>query len=101
MEDEKDAAAHEQQKSRTDKIVELLRDSEKSAGELVTALGLEQSNVSQHLARLREKHILIARKQGIGVFYSVRDPKLFQVLDLLPEYFYEHLGEIQQIMRQL
>lgn len=83
------------------RIIELLRDGEKSAGELVTALGLEQSNVSQHLARLREKNILVARKQGIGVFYGIRDPKLFQVLDLLREYFHEHLSEIQGMMRQL
>jgi ArsR family transcriptional regulator len=83
------------------RIVELLRDGEKSAGDIVAALRLEQSNVSQHLARLREKTIVTARREGAVVFYCVRDPRLYKVLDVLRDYFYDHLNEIREMARDL
>jgi DNA-binding transcriptional ArsR family regulator len=83
------------------KILEYLRQGEKSAGELLEALGLEQSNGSQHLAVLRNKNILVARREGLNVFYSVRDPMLYQILDLLRQYFHEHLSEVRVLLEAL
>ncbi|HML16992.1 MAG TPA: metalloregulator ArsR/SmtB family transcription factor, partial [Bryobacteraceae bacterium] len=57
-------------------IVELLRDGELSAGQLIDKLGLEQANASQHFAVLRAKQIVVNRKEGNQVFYSLRDPVL-------------------------
>lgn len=64
-------------------IVELLRDGEKSAGYLIERIGVEQANASQHLAILRTKQIVVSRKQGNQVFYSVRNPLLIEVLDTM------------------
>jgi ArsR family transcriptional regulator len=83
------------------KILENLRQGEKSAGEILEALGLEQSNGSQHLAVLRNKNILVARREGLNVFYSVRDPMLYQILDLLRQYFHEHLSELRGLLEAL
>jgi len=83
------------------KILEYLRNSEKPAGEILEALGMEQSNGSQHLAVLRHRDILVARREGTNVFYSVRDPVLFQVLDLLRQYFYDHLSEMRGLLEEL
>jgi DNA-binding transcriptional ArsR family regulator len=83
------------------RILEHLRDGEKSAGEILDALGLEQSNGSQHLAVLRNKNILVARREGTSVLYTVRDPMLYQILDLLRQYFYEHLTEIRGLLEAL
>ena len=55
-------------------IVEQLRDGELSAGDIIERLGLEQANASQHFAVLRARNIVISRKEGNQVFYSVRDP---------------------------
>lgn len=74
-------------------IVELLRDGEKSAGYLIERLGVEQANASQHLAVLRGKQIVISRKEGNQVFYTVRDPLLIDVLDIMRRYFQTHLTE--------
>jgi ArsR family transcriptional regulator len=76
-------------------IVEVLRDGELSAGALIERLGVEQANASQHLAVLRAKHILVNRKVGNQVFYSVRDPLILEVLDVMKRYFYAHLAEGQ------
>jgi DNA-binding transcriptional ArsR family regulator len=74
-------------------ILELLADGELSAGALIDKLGMEQANVSQHLAVLRGKHLVSNRKAGNQVFYSVRDPLINQVLALMRKYFHAHLKE--------
>jgi ArsR family transcriptional regulator len=69
-------------------IVELLRDDgEVQVSRIYEQLGLEQANTSQHLAVLRAKRIVVGRKDGNQVFYSLRDPILGKVLDLMREYF--------------
>ena len=74
-------------------ILELLSGGELSAGSLIEKLGMEQANVSQHLAVLRAKQIVSNRKAGNQVFYSVRDPIIIEVLSLMRTYFYVHLKE--------
>jgi DNA-binding transcriptional ArsR family regulator len=74
-------------------IIELLADGELSAGALIEKLGIEQANVSQHLAVLRAKQIVVNRKAGNQVFYSVRDPLITEVLALMKRYFQAHLKE--------
>jgi DNA-binding transcriptional ArsR family regulator len=74
-------------------ILEFLRAGELSAGTLIEKLGMEQANVSQHLAVLRAKQLVTTRKAGNQVFYSVRDPILIEVLNLMRTYFHAHLKE--------
>ena len=84
-------------------IVELLRDGPLPAGKLIEKLEIEQANASQHLAVLRSKQIVLNRKEGNQVFYSLRHPILTEVLDLMRRYFQAHsrgtlaeLGEIKK-----
>jgi DNA-binding transcriptional ArsR family regulator len=74
-------------------ILEVLSKGEVAAGSLHKSLGVEQANVSQHLAILRAKHLVAHRKVGNQVFYSVRDPIIVNVLDLMRTYFHAHLSE--------
>ena len=82
-------------------IVEQLREGELSAGEIIERLGLEQSNASQHFAVLRAKNIVVARKEGNQVFYSVRDPLLIEVLDIMRRYFQAHIEESLSMLREI
>ena len=82
-------------------IVEALRDGELPAGTLMERLHLEQANLSQHLAVLRSRQVLVNRKAGNQVFYAVRDPVLIQVLDLLRQYFFSHLNETLAMLGEL
>ena len=75
-------------------ILEQLRDGELSAGALIERLGVEQANASQHLAVLRTKNILTNRRAGNQVFYSVRDPLIIEVLDVMRRYFHAHRNEV-------
>ncbi len=82
-------------------IVEQLREGELSAGTLIGRLGIEQANASQHLAVLRAKNIVVGRKDGNQVFYSVRDPLIIDVLDLMRRYFHAHMSEALATLKAL
>lgn len=83
-------------------IVELLRDAaEVPVSTVYERLGLEQANVSQHLAVLRSKHIVVARKDGNQVFYSLRDRIIGKVLDLMRQYFHAHLEESLELLKDI
>src|SRR5215469_7486572 len=82
-------------------IVELLREGELSAGVLIERLSIEQANASQHLAVLRAKNILISRKSGNQVFYSVRHPLIIEVLDVMRRYFHAHMSEAVASLKAL
>ena len=82
-------------------IVEVLRESEMSAGALQERLRVEQANVSQHLAILRSRQIVSTRKEGTQVFYSVRHKVLIKVLDLMRQYFEAHLHESVQMLGEI
>ena len=81
-------------------IVELLRDGEQLAGKLMEKLGIEQANASQHLAVLRAKQIVVNRKVGNQVYYSIRDHALIEVLEILRRYFYSQLSTTVDMLKQ-
>jgi DNA-binding transcriptional ArsR family regulator len=81
-------------------MVELLRAGELSAGTLIEKLGIEQANASQHLAVLRAKQIVVSRKVGNQVYYSIRDRALIQVLDILRQYFYAQLSTTVDMLKE-
>jgi DNA-binding transcriptional ArsR family regulator len=82
-------------------IVELLRRGEMPAGRLIEQLGLEQANASQHLAVLRSKLIVAGRKEGNQVFYSLRDPALIEVLDIMTRYFHSQLSHTISMLKEI
>ena len=83
------------------KILDALREGEFGVNELCARLRAEQSNLSQQLAVLRSRNIVSARKNGNNVFYSVRDPAIFRLLDVAKEIFNNHLIDLTDLLAQL
>ena len=81
-------------------IVEFLIEGELSVSQICDNVGIEQSNASQHLAVLRNKHIVQTRKEGNQIYYSLRDPLLGKVLEIMREFFLSHLNEALQILKE-
>lgn len=79
-------------------IVEHLKEGELSAGALCQRLGLEKANVSQHLAVLRSKGILDSRKVANSVLYSISDPAITEVFDILRAFCYSRLAKMTEMM---
>ena len=82
-------------------ILEVLRDHELSARTIQEKLGIEQANLSQHLSILRSHQILVNRKDGNQVFYSIRNPVLVQVLDILRQYIQGSLADAVQMLGEV
>jgi DNA-binding transcriptional ArsR family regulator len=82
-------------------VVDALRDGEMTAGALQTKLGVEQANLSQHLAVLRSARVVATERAGNQVIYALRDPVLTKVLDLLKQYFYAHLHETRAMLGEM
>ena len=79
-------------------IIDALRTGEIGVNELSTRLKAEQSTLSQQLAILRSRNIVVGRKDGQNVFYSVRDPAIFRLLDVARDIFNNHLVDIQDLL---
>jgi len=82
-------------------ILDALRLGEQSVGYIAEWLEIDASAVSQQLAVLRSRNLVISRKQGNYVFYSVRDPAVFKVLDAALEVFNNHLVDVRDALQQL
>ena len=72
-------------------IIHELRDGEKSVGELAELLGLKQSNTSQHLAVLRNTGLILPRREGSTIFYSLASPRISDACDLVRAVIAEQL----------
>ncbi len=82
-------------------VVEALREGELAAGAIQERLGIEQANLSQHLATLRSRQIVATRKEGNQVFYSLKNPVLLEVLDIMRRYFQAHLTDAIQMLNEI
>jgi len=69
------------------KILCVLGDQEMSVQDIVECVGTSQSNVSQHLAILREKSVLRTRKDANRVFYRVGDGRTLTLIGMMREVF--------------
>ncbi|MDE2089080.1 MAG: winged helix-turn-helix transcriptional regulator [Gammaproteobacteria bacterium] len=69
------------------KILCTLGDREVSVQDIVGHVGTSQSNISQHLAILRDKGILTSRKDANRVFYRVGDARTLRLISMMREVF--------------
>jgi DNA-binding transcriptional ArsR family regulator len=83
------------------RILECLATRPHSVQELQEALSADQSTVSQQLAVLRAKNVVLARKQGTVVSYELRDPAVRQLLDVARRLFSNHLIGTQSMLKAL
>jgi len=82
-------------------IIECLRDGEIPVGTIISRVGIEPSNASQHLSILRAKGLVVARKEGNQVFYSLKGDFLVEVLDSMRHYFDAHIEDVLVTMRTI
>ena len=65
------------------RLIQALFDGERSVGELVAATGGTQGNISRHLQTLTQAHVLARRKECLQVYYSIADPSIFRLCELV------------------
>lgn len=79
-------------------LVDLLAQGERSVEELANEAALSIANASQHLQALREAHLIIARKQGLRVYYRLADATVYQLVQLIRQIAERQLAEVERII---
>lgn len=82
------------------RIIDSLRDGEQTVNELRDELEIEGPNVSQQLAILRANNLVTTRKEGSNVYYSIKDPTIFKLLDVAKVIFNNQLVGIRDLLKQ-
>jgi DNA-binding transcriptional ArsR family regulator len=82
-------------------ILDALRSRERSVSELTGTLGIRKANVSQHLAVLRAKGIVVARREGQTIYYRLATPKVIRACDLMRQVLLEHLEHSGRLARSV
>lgn len=80
-------------------ILRLLREGERSVGEIVEALGCSQSRISNHLACLRWCNFVQTRQERSQVFYSLRDQRVKAMVDLADELLRANAERVSSCVR--
>jgi ArsR family transcriptional regulator len=83
------------------RILELLREGERSVGALQAELGLDSGGTSQHLAALRRIGLVDSRREGTSVFYRAADERVFDLLAAGREIISRRLEQQQAILQDL
>ena len=82
-------------------ILEMLRRGGVCVCEMGPELGASQSNISQHLAVLRDSNLVAARREGMRMMYRVTDERVFRVLDLMGSIAHDQLDAARQALAAL
>jgi ArsR family transcriptional regulator len=80
------------------RLLQTLKGREMSVAELVDATGAAQANVSKHLQLLAHAGLVERRKDGLRVFYSATDPRVFELCDVVCGSLSEHLARSLELL---
>jgi len=82
-------------------ILHLLREAELSVGEMVKILGVAKANLSQHLSVMRQKGILVARRQGTAIYYRLAIPYITEACEIMRDVLLATLAARGKLHRSL
>lgn len=83
------------------RILELLTSGERTVHDLQGALDIGQPLVSQHLAALRARDLVVVRRHGTLAYYGLRSPLVAELLRVARELLNQHLSQSQSMLREL
>lgn len=82
------------------RIVELVSDGERSAGEIASAFAISRPGVSKHLRVLREHGVIRARGEGTRRLYSLDETALAEIDDWLGRFWTNRLDALETELRR-
>ena len=81
------------------KILNALRDREMAVAELARRAGTSMPNLSQHLAILKARRVVLTRREGATIYYRIANPKILRAFDIMREVLFEQLFEGRRLMK--
>lgn len=82
-------------------ILNLLKEGELSVGAMVRTLGIAKANLSQHLAVMRQKGILVTRREGTIIFYRLATPYITDACKIMRRVMLEVLSQRNKFSREV
>ena|SRR5690554_4280345 len=79
-------------------IIELIKDQELCVCTIYKELEQSQSNISQHLNKLKSYQILESRKEGLNVFYRLKDKRILNILDLAKKIIVKEIQDTKGLL---
>lgn len=82
-------------------IINELRHGEMTVGDLVEKLGVPQAMVSRHLALLRGRRIVAARRSGVNMYYSLTNNKIIEACDIVHQVLMDQVVHNRELAEKL
>jgi DNA-binding transcriptional ArsR family regulator len=83
------------------KILYFLKDGEKCQCEIIPKMKEDQSNISRHLTHMRDMGILESRREGVSIYYKIKDKRIFALLSLVDEMVKAEIKERAKLVKIL
>ena len=80
-------------------VLNILRERELAVSDLADRLGLAIGNLSQHLNMMKQRRVLVSRKDGNMVYYRLANPKMLKAFDLIREILFEQMQRESTLVR--
>lgn len=81
------------------KVLNALRDQEIAVAELARRVGTSMPNLSQHLAILRQRRVVLTRREGATIYYRIANAKILSAFDIMREVLFEQLTEGRRLVQ--
>lgn len=82
-------------------ILNILRERELAVSDLADRLGVAIGNLSQHLNMMKQRRVLVSRKEGNNVYYRLANAKMLKAFDLIREILLEQMQRESILVRHL
>lgn len=83
------------------KILYFLKEGERCQCEIIPKMKEDQSNISRHLTHMKDMGILESRKEGVSVYYKIKDKRVFTLLSLVDEMIKAEIREKAKMVKIL
>mgnify|MGYP001592509505 CR=1 FL=1 len=80
-------------------IINLLRNKERNVNELVKLVKISQSNISQHLAILRQNKIVSTKRKSKSIYYKLAYPEMIKACDIIRKILFKQLKKNENLLR--
>jgi len=81
------------------KVLNALREQEIAVADLARRVGTSMPNLSQHLAILRQRGVVLTRREGATIYYRIANPKILRAFDIMREVLFEQIAEGRRLVR--
>ncbi|MBI3669559.1 MAG: winged helix-turn-helix transcriptional regulator [Acidobacteria bacterium] len=82
-------------------VLNTLRDKEMSVSDLADRLGVAIGNLSQHLNMMKQRRVVMTRKEGNNVYYRLANAKMLEAFDLIREILFEQMRREGILVREM